>query len=69
MGWVKWLLTSTVLELRDLATMALYWFGRGNPNALFEITLDSLSLNDTYIPERMLAACYGVAMAYWAEPW
>ena len=29
MDWVKWLLTSTVLNLRDLATMAVYWFGRG----------------------------------------
>ena len=29
MGWVKWLLISTVLNLRDLATMAVYWFGRG----------------------------------------
>ena len=67
-GWVKWLLTSTVLELRDLATMAVYWFGRGDPKALFDMTLESLSLNDKYIPERMLAASYGVAMAYWAEP-
>ena len=67
-GWVKWLLTSAVLELRDLATMALYWFGRGDPNALFDITLESLSLNDKYIPERILAASYGVAMAYWADP-
>lgn len=67
-GWVKWLLTSTVLELRDLATMAVYWFGRGAPEALFNITLESLSMNDKYVPERMLAACYGVAMAYWADP-
>ena len=67
-GWVKWLLTSTVLNLRDSATMAVYWFGRGDPKALFEITLDSLSLNDTYVPQRMLAACYGVAMAYWSSP-
>ena len=67
-GWVKWLMTSTVLELRDLATMAVYWFGRGDPKALFDITLESLSLNDKYIPERMLAASYGVAMAYWADP-
>ena len=67
-GWVKWLLTSTVLELRDLATMAVYWFGRGDPKALFDITLEALSLNDKYIPERMLAASYGVAMAYWADP-
>ena len=67
-GWVKWLLTSTVLELRDLATMAVYWFGRGDPKALFNITIESLSLNDKYIPERMLAASYGVAMAYWSDP-
>ena len=67
-GWVKWLLTSTVLELRDLATMAVYWFGRGDPEALFDITLESLSINDSYVSERLLAACYGVAMAYWAEP-
>ena len=25
-------------------------------------------MNDAYIPERMLAACYGVAMAYWVSP-
>ena len=67
-GWVKWLLSSTVLELRDMATMAVYWFGRGDPKALFDVTLESLSLNDSYIPERMLAASYGVAMACWPEP-
>ena len=67
-GWVKWLLTSTVLELRDLATMAVYWFGRGDPKTLFDITVESLSINDKYMPERMLAASYGVAMAYWADP-
>ena len=66
--WVKWLLTSTARELRDLATVAVYWFGRGEPKVLFDITFESLSLNDTYIPERMLASCYGVAMAYWADP-
>ena len=66
--WVKWLLTSTARELRDLATAAVYWFGRGEPKVLFDITFESLSLNDTYIPERMLASCYGVAMAYWADP-
>ncbi len=29
--WVMWLLTSTDHELRDKATRAIYWFGRGNP--------------------------------------
>lgn len=62
--WVMWLLTSTVRPLRDKATCALYWFGRGEPTALFDLTLDSLAINDPYVPERMLAASYGVTMAY-----
>ena len=63
-SWVKWLLTSTVLELRDLATKALYWYGRGDPQALFDTTLDALSINDPYVSERLLATSYGVAMAH-----
>jgi len=61
--WFMWHLTSTDRELRDITTRALYWFGRGNPEFLFEDSLKSLSINDPYIPERMLAASYGVAMA------
>jgi len=61
--WVMWVLTSTDRELRDVATRALYWFGRGNPAALFEESLTALAINDPYVPERMLAASYGVAMA------
>jgi hypothetical protein len=65
--WVMWTLTSTVRLLRDHATRALYWFGSGNPSALFALTLDALSINDPYVPERMLAACYGVALSLWAD--
>lgn len=61
--WIMWFLTSSDRELRDVATRAFYWFGRGAPSALFEDTIDSLGINDPYIPERMLAASYGVAMA------
>jgi hypothetical protein len=61
--WTMWQLTSTVRPLRDQATCALYWFGRGDPAALFELSLDSLSINDPYVPERLLAASYGVVMA------
>ena len=61
--WIMWCLTSTDRELRDVATRALYWFGRGDPKALFEDTINSLEINDPYVPERMLAASYGVAMA------
>ena len=62
--WVIWVLTSTVRKLRDLATSTLYWFGRGDPSALFELTIDALAINDFYIPERLLAASYGVVMAH-----
>ena len=61
--WVMWFLTSTDIELRDVATRALYWYGRSAPADLFEESLGSLGINDSYVPERMLAASYGVAMA------
>ena len=61
--WLKWILTTTVRHLRDHATLALYWYGRGNPSALFQITLSSLQTNDPYVPERLLAASFGVIMA------
>lgn len=61
--WMKWYLTSTNHQLRDVATRALYWFGRGAPGELFEETISSLDIDDPYVSERMLAASYGVAMA------
>lgn len=65
--WLMWHLTSSDRELRDVATRAAYWYGRGTPSALFEETLRSLEINDPYVPERMLAASYGVAMAHRGE--
>ena len=61
--WIMWHLTSTVRFLRDQAIRTLYFFGRGDAAALFALTLDSLAVNDSYVPEGMLAASYGVAMA------
>lgn len=58
-----WVLTSTVKDLRDRATRALYWYGRRFPNEFFALVAESLGIDDPYVPERMLAACYGVAMA------
>jgi len=60
---LMWVLTSTVHPLRDKATQALYWYGRWMPEQFFDLVLRSLEINDPYIPERMLAAAYGVAMA------
>ncbi|MEM7201824.1 MAG: hypothetical protein AAF628_16275 [Planctomycetota bacterium] len=62
--WVMWTLTSTVRRLRDQATRALYWYGLGEPKALFDLALDALAVNDPYVSERALAASYGVAMAH-----
>lgn len=61
--WVIWLLTSTDTRLRDLATRTIYQFGLGDPEALFNATLDSLSINDPYVSERMLASSYGASMS------
>ena len=65
--WIKWFLSSTDRELRDVATRTLFWYGRGASSELFAETLLSLKISDPYIPERMFAASYGVAMALHAE--
>lgn len=71
--WLAWVLTSTDRALRDRATEALYWYGRHEPAGLHKLTLDLLDVTDLYVPERLLAASYGVAMANqvasaaWAE--
>lgn len=61
--WVMWTLTTTSRLMRDQATRTLYWFGRGDPAALYDLCFSALAINDPYIPERMLAASYGVTMA------
>jgi hypothetical protein len=61
--WLMWMLTSTVRVLRDETTRSLYWFGCGDPSALCDMTIRSMEVNDPYVPERMLAVMYGVAMA------
>jgi hypothetical protein len=61
--YVQWVLTSTVRPLRDEATRALYWFGRASPMELLNLTKAALSISDFYVPERLLAAQYGVMMA------
>ena len=60
---IMWVLTSSVRPLRDKATKALHWYGRRMPEQFFDLMLRSLEINDPYIPERMLAAAYGVVMA------
>ncbi len=62
--WFMWMLTSTVRDLRDAATAALYWFGRGDAGSLFELAAGALEINDPYVGERVIAAAYGVTTAH-----
>ncbi len=61
--YIMWILTSTVRPLRDIATRALYWYGRRFPQEFFDLVMKSFTINDSYVSERMLAATYGIAMA------
>ena len=60
---VMWLLTSTNREMRDNATKAIYYYGRRYIIKFTKLTEFSLSVNDPYVWERMLAALYGVILA------
>ncbi len=57
---ISWLLTSTVIDLRDIATEVLFLYGLNQPENLFSITKKMLTVNDPYVSERLLAASYGV---------
>jgi hypothetical protein len=57
------LLITNFRLLRDLATRALYWYGRKFPLRLHELVRRYLPFNDIYIAERLIAAEYGVALA------
>ena len=62
------LLTTTRRHIRDRATRSLFLIGGSHPGILFKKTLAFLGFPDPYVSERMLAACYGVTMSYWADP-
>jgi hypothetical protein len=61
-------LTTTDRRLRDRASRALFLLGNQTPRVLFHETLALLNFNDPYVPERMLAASYGIAMSLWHDP-
>lgn len=58
-------LTTTDRRLRDRATRALVLLGESHPRALFDLVPELLAFNDPYVPERMLAAAYGVCLRRW----
>ncbi len=56
-------LTTVVRRDRDLATKALVLIGESFPEVLFTHVVKTLEFNDPYVPERMLAAAYGVTLS------
>ena len=65
--WLSWLLTTTVRDLRDHVTRALYSVGRRHPRLIHDAVVASSDIDDPYIRERLLAAAYGIAMARWFD--
>jgi hypothetical protein len=59
------LLTTTDRTLRDEVTKVLVDLGAKWPSELFNIARDALHFNDPYVPERVLAASYGVSLRQW----
>ena len=63
------LLRAQCAIFRDHATKGSLLFWQLPPGKhFFNLAIESLEVNDPYVPERMLAACYGVAMGFWADP-
>ena len=56
-------LTTVVRSERDLATKTLVLIGESSPEVLFTHVVTSLEFNDSYVPERMLAAAYGTTLS------
>jgi len=61
---MSWLLTSTSVEVRDVATKALQRFGRPEPKRLFDVATHLLNIDDPYIVERMVGAAFGAASSH-----
>ncbi|MCG9561124.1 hypothetical protein L1D28_05635 [Vibrio chagasii] len=55
-----WFLNSVVTELRDISTQALVFYGVHNTKSFLEIVKPILAVDDEYILERIIAACYSV---------
>lgn len=57
------ILTTVVRSDRDLATKALVLIGEQYPDVLFSHAVACLDFNDSYLPERVLAAAYGATLS------
>ena len=60
--YLMWLLTTNCHKLRYLVTKALFLYAKKQPKDFVMILKESLSINDLYVPERMLAVAYGLIL-------
>ena len=60
--FVAFILSTTVRELRDKATIYFIELGKADPLRLLNVCIDSAKIKDIYIYERLVSCCYGVAM-------
>ena len=58
----KWLFSSNVPPIRDLATKLMCALGEKYPNAVLNLIVESFGVNDLYILERLVAAAYGICI-------
>lgn len=65
--WVMWTLTSTSRGLRDVATKTLYVFAAKRPGEFFRLAVEAIVVSDPYVPERMFAVAYGMALTTWSD--
>lgn len=57
-----WCLTSVSHQQRYDASKALYWYGRKFPEQFVKIVESGNEINDIYVPERLFAVSYGIAL-------
>lgn len=60
--FISFILSTTVRELRDKATIYLIRFGKLFPLELLQLTIEASKYKDIYIYERLVNCCYGVML-------
>lgn len=61
-NFLMWTLTTNCHKLRFLITKALFLYAQKQPIEFVELLKTSFSINDLYVPERMLAVAYGLVL-------
>lgn len=61
-NYLMWTLTTNCHKLRFLVTKTLFFYALKQPIEFIELLRKSFSINDLYVPERMLAVAYGFVL-------